>query len=146
MSAPAQFQAMPALEKSRLLCVGCMIHVQKEPSNPRTASNISSCGSWQILLPSVTMYSTNVGPYHINPQQLQFGVGHNFELPCQHLHPSVIRANEIILEVIIIITWQNVHNRTIETHYGHHYTKKLTHSTLLFTSMIISIANLAKKK
>ena len=37
------------------------------------------------------------------------------------------------------------HNHTIETLYSHHYTKKTTHSSVLFTSMMISIANLAKK-
>ena len=47
--------------------------------------------------------------------------------------------------ITIITTWQNVNNHTIEILYGHHYTK-IIDSTVLFTSMIISIMNLAKKQ
>lgn len=146
MSAPAQFQAMPALEKSRLLCIGCTIHYRCKRNQAIPGQHLISSlvGVGKLCFPQSPC---TVGPYHINPQQLQFGAGHNFELPCQHLHPSAIRANEKILEMIITIitTWQNVHSHTIETLYGHHYTK-IIHSTVLFTSMIISIANLAKNK
>ena len=67
-----------------------------------TASTLFSCESLQIMLPSVTMYCT-LSQYPINPQQLQFGARQNPLLPCQHLHPSAIRTNVIILEMTITI-------------------------------------------
>ena len=39
--------------------------------------------------------------------------------------------------ILKVVTWQNVHNHTIETLYGHHYTKNVANSTVLFTRMII---------
>ena len=60
-----------------------------------------------------------------------FGAGHNFLLPCQHLHPAAKRTNEIILETMITTTWQNLQNHTLKTLCGHYYTKTIK-STALF--------------
>ena len=137
---------MPALKKTRSPCIGCTIHCRCKRNQAIPGPHLLSCpvGVGKLCFPQSLC---RVGPCHINPQQLQFGAGHNFVLPCQHLHPSAIRTNEIILEMITITTiWQNLHNHTLKTLYGHHYNKTIQSTALLFYSMTISIGNLAKQR
>ena len=83
MRTPVHFQAMPDLEKSRWLCIGCIIHqIHKNTQVILSLHQASSEEAGKQCLPLL--------------QQ-------NSEFSCQHLHTSAIRTNVVTLEIIITI-------------------------------------------